>query len=146
MGIETTRQAIPAAFDLKTTYLHLEDGAGATPIPVSDDFWETIDRRTDIAGGRLVTAFRFTEDWPHWERHPAGDEVIVQLEGAMDLVLDMNGAMDGAMDAAEHKVPLRGRAAVIVPQGVWHRAVVLEPTDALFITRGDGTEHRPLRE
>lgn len=137
MGIETTSPAVPAAFDLKATYLHLEDGPGVTPIPVGDDFWATIGHRTEIADGRLVSAYRFTEDWPHWERHPAGDEIVFQLEGAMDLVLDMNGA--------EHTVPLRGRGAVVVPRGVWHRAVVLEPTDALFITRGDGTEHRPVR-
>ena len=29
--------------------------------------------------------------------------------------------------------------------GVWHRAIVHEPGDALFVTAGLGTEHKPLR-
>ena len=41
-------------------------------------------------------------------------------------------------------VTLRGRAAVVVPRGEWHTARVLEPSEAVFVTRGDGTQHRPL--
>jgi hypothetical protein len=45
-------------------------------VPVTGDFWATIDRRTDLHGGRLVTVshFRDQRDWPHAEMHPAGDE------------------------------------------------------------------------
>ena len=85
----------------------------------------------------MISAYRFTEHWTSWERHPAGDEVVVQLSGAMDLILE---EADG-----ERTVSLKGRAAVIVPRGVWHTAHVFEPSEAIFITRGEGTEHRPLR-
>jgi hypothetical protein len=27
---------------------------------------------------------------------------------------------------------------------VWHRAIIHEPGDMLFITRGEGTQHRPV--
>ncbi len=41
-------------------------------------------------------------------------------------------------------VELRGRCACVVPRGVWHRGIVRSPSDALSITRGKDTEHRPF--
>jgi hypothetical protein len=37
-------------------------------------------------------------DWNHWERPPAGDEVLVLLSGALELVLEAA--------AVEERVPL----------------------------------------
>jgi mannose-6-phosphate isomerase-like protein (cupin superfamily) len=124
------------SFDPLATFFHLPDGPDATPLPVTPDFWEKLAARRDLHGGRLVSTYRFTEDWSSWERHPAGDELVCQLSGAMDFVLDEGGR--------ERTVALRGRAAVLVPRGVWHTARVLETSEALFVTRGEGTEHRPL--
>lgn len=39
---------------------------------------------------------------------------------------------------------LRERGAVIVPRGVWHTAHVHRPSEALFITPGEGTENKPV--
>jgi mannose-6-phosphate isomerase-like protein (cupin superfamily) len=131
---------MPAAcgFDPIRTYVHLSDGPEATLVPVSDDFWQTIQVRTDLHEGRLLTAYHFESeaDWSHWERHPDGDEIVCLLAGAMDMVFEETGG--------ERVVQLRGRCACVVPRGVWHRGIVREPTDALLITRGKGTEHRPL--
>jgi mannose-6-phosphate isomerase-like protein (cupin superfamily) len=124
------------AFDLMETYVHLTDGADARPVPVGPDFWATIDRRSDLDGGRLVLLFHAEKDWDSWEMHPAGDEIVMLLSGDADLVLDG--------PAGERVVPLRGRQAVIVPRGVWHRAIVHAPCDTLHITRGDGTQHRAV--
>jgi mannose-6-phosphate isomerase-like protein (cupin superfamily) len=124
-------------FDPLETYVQLSDGPDATLHAVGPDFWQTIGTRDELRGGRLMSAYRFTEDGTSWERHPAGDELVVQLTGAMDLILDETNG--------ERTVSLKGRAAVIVPRGVWHTARVFEPSEAIFITRGDGTEHRPLR-
>jgi mannose-6-phosphate isomerase-like protein (cupin superfamily) len=123
------------AFDLGSTYVHLHDGPDALPIPVGPDFWQRIDERRDLDAGRLVMVNRQTADWPHWEMHPAGDEIVCLLSGALDLVLEEPGG--------ERAVALRPGQAVIVPRGVWHRGVVRQPGDALFITRGAGTQHRP---
>ncbi|HYM01643.1 MAG TPA: cupin domain-containing protein [Stellaceae bacterium] len=125
-----------SAFDLVGTYVQLSDGAGARQVPVTEDFWSEIDDRPDLAEGRLVCVFPQRESWSIWEMHPAGDEIVCLLSGAIDLVLDDQGM--------ERVVELRGRAACIVPRGVWHRAIVRSPGDALFITRGAGTEHRPV--
>ncbi len=43
-----------------------------------------------------------------------------------------------------HGVVARPRSAIVVPRGEWHTARVFEPSEAIFVTRGDGTEHRPL--
>ena len=121
-------------FDLETTYLVLADGPEAKRIDVGPDFWHTIDQRADLAG-RLVAVFRYGADWNRWEMHPDGDEIVMLLSGAVDLVLD---EAEG-----ERARALRDRVAVIVPRGVWHTANVLAPGEALHITRGAGTVHRP---
>jgi mannose-6-phosphate isomerase-like protein (cupin superfamily) len=125
------------AFDFIDTYVQLEDGPGALPLEVGDDFWSKIESRPDLHGGRLVCLFEFDADWPTWEVHPAGDEIVFLLNGAIDLVLDEPGG--------ERTVELRARAACIVPRGVWHRAIVHAPSSALHITRGAGTRNRPVK-
>ncbi len=117
--------------DVERTYLHMGEDLGVTAVEVGPEFWATIGQRTDLHPGRMAMQFRFSEDWGSWEIHPAGDEVVYLLEGAMDLILDEGG---------EHRtVELRGRAAVVVPKGTWHTANVLEPSAALFLTPGAGT-------
>lgn len=86
--------------------------------------------------GRLVAMSPQDRSWTSWERHPAGEEVVVLLSGRVDLVQDTDGE--------ENVVELRPGFAAINPAGVWHRSVVHEPGQALFITPGRGTEHRPL--
>jgi mannose-6-phosphate isomerase-like protein (cupin superfamily) len=78
---------------------------------------------------------RSAESWTTWERHPAGEEVVVLLSGRMDLIQRSDGA--------ERRIHLIPGQAVVNPTGVWHTADVHEPGDALFITPGQGTEHEP---
>jgi mannose-6-phosphate isomerase-like protein (cupin superfamily) len=125
------------AFDLERTYVHLSDGPDAKRVEVTPDFWQTISANPALRGGRLVTASRFTADWPHWEMHPAGEELVVLSSGALDLVLE------GA-DGAHTALALRGRRAVLIPRGTWHWARVHEPSEMWFVTYGEGTRHRGL--
>lgn len=129
------KEAGTPAFDLATTYVQLDDGPAAFSVEVDNEFWATIDRRPELLGGRLVGTFHNAEDWDIWEMHPAGDEVVCLLSGAVGVVLDEAGG--------ESVVELKPGQTCIVPRGVWHRAVVHEPGDTLHITRGDGTQHRP---
>jgi mannose-6-phosphate isomerase-like protein (cupin superfamily) len=122
-------------FDLTTTFVQLDDGPAASPVEVDDEFWETIDQRPELHGGRLVGTFHNAADWDVWEMHPVGDEVVCLLSGAIDVVLDE--------PQGERVVPLEAGQTCIVPRGVWHSAVVHEPGDTLHITRGEGTQHRP---
>lgn len=129
------------AIDLSSTYVHLGLGATATPLPDfqwSSEYLEGYERRfaDDGTEGRLVVISPQASTWDFWERHPAGEEVVVLLTGRIDLVQELDGD--------EVTTPLAPGQAVINPTGVWHRSVVHEPGTALFITPGIGTEHRPM--
>jgi mannose-6-phosphate isomerase-like protein (cupin superfamily) len=129
------------AFDLSRTFVHLGGGASATRL---EDFdWSPAylaayaERfAADGDDGRLVCLLAQDATWATWERHPAGEEVVYLLSGRVDIVQDLDGA--------HHVVELRPGDAIINPTNVWHTARVHEPGMALFITPGDGTEHRPL--
>jgi mannose-6-phosphate isomerase-like protein (cupin superfamily) len=121
-------------FDLEDTYLSLDGRGGLARHPV-EGFWEGIDANPDLLG-TLVAAYQSTGDWPHWEMHPEGEEVLVLLDGRMTLILDEAGG--------ERRVEMAPGATCIVPKGVWHRALVPEPSRFLGITYGAGTQHRPL--
>ena len=121
--------------DLTTTYLHLGEGPEVRAIPVTDDFWPTIDQRADLQRGRLITSFAQDADWTVWEMHPEGDEVIVVLSGSVTFHLDDGTSTQSVVVAAPH--------CVVVPVGTWHTADVPEPGQILVITWGEGTQHRP---
>ncbi|QJB69301.1 cupin [Parasphingorhabdus halotolerans] len=89
----------------------------------------------DGAEGRLVSMYTFTEDWNVWEMHPKGAEVVLCTAGVMTLVQEMP---DGSHQSTALKA---GEYAVNAP-GVWHTADVNGEATAVFITAGEGTEHR----
>jgi quercetin dioxygenase-like cupin family protein len=129
------------SFDLTRTYIHLGLGARATPLPDfewSEEFLTRYEAEhaDDGNDGRLVCVTAETQTWTSWERHPAGEEVVVLLSGRVDLIQEIDGV--------ERVNAMAPGEAVINPTGVWHRSVVHEPGQALFITPGRGTEHRPL--
>lgn len=122
-------------FDPSTNYLHLPPDLGSRSIPVGPDFWATIDQRKDLDSGRLMMAMDFEGDWPTWEIHPAGDEILVMLSGEMRVCL--------AMPEGEVWMTLEQGKAVVVPKGIWHTANISSPCRCLFLTPGDGTVNRP---
>jgi quercetin dioxygenase-like cupin family protein len=129
------------AFDLSSTFIHL--GLGATAMPLPDFDWAPEAMRayrdahaSDGNEGRLVCVLAQDATWDSWERHPAGEEVVILLSGRVDLIQELDGR--------HHVIALTPGQAAINPTGVWHRAVVHEPGHALFITPGEGTEGRPL--
>ena len=121
-------------------YVHLRDGGRADVLPVTPSFWDDVaaGRYPQLEGGRLVAAFAFDAPWPVWERHPAGEEIVLLLAAHADLVLE-----DGA---GERTVHLHAPGEyVLVPAGTWHTARTTVPTTMLFVTPGAGTEHRPVQ-
>lgn len=130
-----TRSKEPG-FDLSATYVDLKDGGVTTPIELTAGFWAELaagDRRVD---GRLMGVLPLTGDMAHWEMHPAGDEFLYLLSGAAEVVLEES---DG-----ERRIALRAKTGCIVPKGAWHRFIVHTPGELLFITAGEGTQHRSL--
>lgn len=121
---------------LEQTYVHLKDLGQAASIPVDETFWSTVDTRSDLQVGRLLGSLRLEKDPPHWEMHPAGDELVIALSGAFEIVMQ-----DGR---ADHVIELPAGQAFLVPFGVWHRLRVKTPGQILFVTPGKGTQHRAL--
>src|SRR5687768_10090281 len=79
-------------FDLETTYLAVDGRGGVVRLPVDPDFWRTIDRNEALADASLLGVFPMQADWAHWEMHPAGDEVLVLLDGAATMIFEESGA------------------------------------------------------
>ena len=132
-----------SARSLETFPIHL--GAGATAIPQPEfprdervmQWYMDYGARhaADGADGRLVSCYRFTEDWAGWEMHPAGAEVVVCIEGSMTLIQEIDGA--------QVRTTLSPGDYAINPPGVWHTADIDGEASALFVTAGLGTEIRP---
>ena len=119
------------------TYLHVRDGGDASALPVSEAFWEALGagKHPELDEGRLLSAFSFSEPWTTWERHPAGEELVMLLSGAATLLLE---EADGVR-AIELAAP---GEYVLVPRNTWHTAHTTVETRMLFLTPGAGTEHR----
>lgn len=101
---------------------------------VSDSFFMELDQEfPDFNGHILVSQFSFDEDWPTWEIHPKGDELVMLLSGDTDLVLANE---DGSETVRRISTP---GDYVIVPKGSWHTARPHALTSMIFLTPGEGT-------
>jgi quercetin dioxygenase-like cupin family protein len=69
----------------------------------------------------------------HWERHPAGDELLHLLDGEADV---MTLTDDGPVRSL-----LRAGSIFVCPRGLWHQIVPRSPLSLLFATPGGATEH-----
>src|SRR5918999_6581772 len=120
--------------DLASTFVVLQPDQRAAVVQNGPGVFEELDRRfRGFKGHVLVSSFAFDADWPTWERHPAGDELVCLLSGNVTMVLDRAGA---AEEAIELQKP---GEYVLVPKGTWHTARTKVPTSMLFITPGEGT-------
>jgi mannose-6-phosphate isomerase-like protein (cupin superfamily) len=120
---------------LENTFVVLNPDQSVQCVPVTPTVYEELDQRFDHFKGRaLVAAYSFTEDWPGWEVHPNGDEVVALVSGKADLVL---------REAGGERVVTLGKPGefVIVPRGTWHTARISRPTMMFFVTPGEGTTH-----
>lgn len=128
------------AVDVTTTPIHLGRGSRAVAVagfafdPVVLQAYATA-VADDGGDGRIVMLFDGRASGGEWERHPAGDEVVVCVSGRVTVLRDVAGD--------ERRVELGPGEATVNPRGVWH---VVEADDAarfVTITPGIGTEHRP---
>jgi mannose-6-phosphate isomerase-like protein (cupin superfamily) len=123
--------------NLTSTYLRLRTDASMEPLPVDDEFWRRIGSGElgSFHNEYLVTMHTIDVDFPIWEMHPMGEEVICLLAGKMTITLDIDG------EQSRHLLDAPG-TFILVPRGAWHTATVHAPVKALFITAGEGTQHR----
>lgn len=124
--------------NLNSTYVVLGSNGDAVPITVSDRFFADLEQQFgDFKGRWLISYFTFDKNWDVWEAHPAGDEWVYLLSGHVDFILDL----DGVEQVLSLDVP---GTYVLVPRGTWHTARIHVPSSMLFVTPGEGTQHRPI--
>nr|WP_235903778.1 cupin domain-containing protein [Pontixanthobacter luteolus] len=125
---------------MSESWVHLGLGASASPQPpfAGMEWYDAYAKRTasDGAEGRLVSQHSFSEGWPTWEMHPHGAEVVICIDGEMTLTQEFP-------DGREVQVILTPGDYAINPPGVWHIADIDSHATAIFITAGEGTQHRP---
>lgn len=124
--------------DLAKTFAVLQPDQRVALVELTPTVYAELDRRFDGFKGRvLVSVFGFAADWPTWERHPAGDEIVCLLSGDATLLLEQEGG--------PQRIRLREPGTyALVPKGTWHTAHTTVSTRMLFITPGEGTENRPI--
>jgi mannose-6-phosphate isomerase-like protein (cupin superfamily) len=125
------------SFDPLATIVHLREDGRAMPVAWTPDVFRRLvtgdrDRVIGVKHGAEPADYHADE----WEMHPRGDELLYLLAGALDVVLDEPGG--------ERRFVVQGGQACLVPSGVWHRLVLRQPSDLLFITPAHGTRHRPV--
>jgi quercetin dioxygenase-like cupin family protein len=99
-----------------------------------DDLPEQTMRFLATLNGCTLGVSRFSTA-SHWERHPAGDELLHLLEGEAEVTT--------LTDEGPIRSKLRAGSLFICPQGLWHRVEPRSPLSLLFATPGEGTEHAP---
>jgi quercetin dioxygenase-like cupin family protein len=125
--------------NLSSTYLRLRGDGSVEPLPVDDTFWQRVStgQLGTFHNEYLVTCHAFAADWPMWEMHPNGDEIVCLLSGSVTFILER--------ESGNQVIELKESGAyVIVPKGTWHTAKVGGPSRMLFITPGEGTRHRDV--
>lgn len=127
------------ARDIHSHPIHLGLGARAVSQPeyTGPEWYEGYAERLapDGAEGRLVAMHSFTSDWPTWEIHPEGEEVVLCIDGEITVIQEH-------ADGRFHSETLGAGEYLVNPAGVWHTADIPRSATVLFITPGIGTENR----
>jgi mannose-6-phosphate isomerase-like protein (cupin superfamily) len=124
--------------NLASTFVVLQPDQRAALVENGPGVFEELNRRfAGFKGHVLVATFAFDADWPTWERHAGGEELVCLLSGEVGMVLERDGV--------EEVVHLRKPGDyVLVPKGTWHTARTAVATNMLFVTPGEGTENKPV--
>ena len=134
----TTRTSLPLfpPFTLdRRTVLHLAPDQSMSVTAVDERVWAHPDTIPELRDGRIMSVFAYESTWTWWERHPLGAELVLVLSGAAVFHLRDDGG--------DHSTSLATGECVLVPEMVWHRAEVAQPTTMLFVTPSPArTEHR----
>jgi mannose-6-phosphate isomerase-like protein (cupin superfamily) len=123
-------------FKLADTAIALEADGGATPLDHRETMWTYAVSGVYGDVSRLIVRRAVTADWTSWEMHPAGDEVIMLLEGDIELQIECEGQHTSVVLDQQ-------QSFARIPRGAWHTLSVQRPATLLFVTPEAGTRQRP---
>ena len=125
------------SYNIQNDFIVLNTNKDASIEKCDEGLYSRLDKSyNDFVGCELISCYEFDSDWPSWEMHPHGDEIVMLLSGHVEFVLD---------DEAHTVVTLKGQGDyVIVPRGVWHMAKTTVKSKVLFITSGQDTQHKGM--
>jgi mannose-6-phosphate isomerase-like protein (cupin superfamily) len=128
-------------FNLESDHLRLRPDSSIEPLTLGAEFWPQLmsGKLGDFHHEYLVTINAYDRDWPSWECHPNGDEIVLLLSGRVTMVLET--------PTGEERVELAATGDYVrIPRDTWHTSKTSTPTKMLFITAGEGTKIRPLAD
>ncbi|MBL6854141.1 MAG: cupin domain-containing protein [Alphaproteobacteria bacterium] len=123
--------------ELVANSLFLDGLGGVAVVPTGPDFYARIKNDTTLGGTMVSLGGGHGGPGKHWEMHPAGEEILVILEGTPTVVFEHD-------DGREERTEACAGQAVIVPRGVWHRTDGPAGWKILYITYGAGTAHKQV--
>ena len=125
--------------DFSSTYLRLRADASIEPLTVDNTLWQRITsgQLGDFHCEFLIACGSCDADWPMWEMHPNGDEIVSLLSGSVTFLLqEAQGTQTIELD--------KNGEYVLVRKGTWHTAKTRGACRMLFLTPGEGTQHRQI--
>lgn len=122
--------------NIANDFIVLSPEKNATIEKCDSTLYERLDHKYDgFKSHDLIASYEFIQDWPTWEMHPEGDEIVLLLSGEATVVLKLK--------TGDKSIVLNKEGSyVIVPRGVWHTAKVQIKAKMLFITPGENTQNR----
>jgi mannose-6-phosphate isomerase-like protein (cupin superfamily) len=67
------------------------------------------------------------------EMHPDGDEVLYLISGRVKVILESDPVEEVVMNAGD---------GLVVPKGVWHQVIIMDPSRIVYLTPGPNNEFR----
>lgn len=124
------------AANLASTFAVMNRDFRIDSLPVSESIYAELDQRySGFAGHLLIACHHFDSDWPTWEIHPHGDELVALISGDADLIL--------RQDDGDQSVRLNKPGDfIVVPANTWHTAKINVATSMVFVTPGEGTDNQ----
>lgn len=124
--------------DIAKEFVVVDPSSRAHVEACDETLYQRIDQNYDgFKGHQLVSCHSFDADWPTWEIHPHGDEIVMLMSGRATLVLRV-GDEDKTLSLD------KAGSYVIVPMNTWHTAKTDVATTMLFITPGQETKNEVL--
>ena len=123
------------AHEVLSTFAVLKPDLTVRTVEVTPSLYRDLD--ADHSGFRnhvLISAHEFSADWATWERHPAGDELVMLLSGEAELIVKTESGQESVVLGASGSY-------IVIPRNTWHTARVAQFARMLFLTPGEGTEN-----